>query len=128
MITSPKTNGTTNVISFPEGLKHFPLDIPPEEVAKIMNGTLTPERIAELKQHVERLLVDRPVKSLALIREEVLANNDPVKAAACAKDWAVSLLKDLNDNPEFEFTPEVFAELKQIAEIFRNQQQGGGVA
>ena len=79
-----------------------------------------------MKQRAETLLVG-PVKSFALIREEILATTDPVKAAECAKDWAIALLKDFNDR-EFKFTPEMFVEMKQIADFFRNQQQGGGVA
>jgi len=116
MITSQKTNS----------LEHFPLDIPPKELAEILNDrVLTPERVAELKQLSKTLLADRPVKSVALLCEEVLANiADPVKAAECAKDWAISFLKDLNDNPEFKFTPGVIADLRQVADFFRaNQQQ-----
>ncbi|MGO9682297.1 MAG: hypothetical protein ACLPTZ_06830 [Beijerinckiaceae bacterium] len=126
-LTSQKTNATTNVIPFPKGLEHLPLDIPPEKAAEIMNDELvsSPELIAELKRRAKALLADRPVKSLAVIREEMLATTDPVKAAECAKDWAIALLKDVNDNPEFKVTPRVFAELKQIAEILglHNQQQ-----
>ncbi len=128
MITSQQTNGTTNVISFPKGLETFPFDSSPEEVSKIMNDELvsSPELNAELKRLTKTLLADRPVKSVALLHEDVLANiADPVKAAECAKDWPIALLKDLNDNPEFKVTPRVFAELKQIAEILglHNQQQ-----
>ena len=125
MITSQQTNGTTNVISFPKGLETFPFDSSPEEVSKIMNDELvsSPELNAELKRLTKTLLADRPVKSLAVMRAETLATTDPVKAAECAEDWAVSLLKELNDNPGFEFTPGVFAELKQIADFFRANQQ-----
>lgn len=117
---SQKTNSATNVIPFPKGLDHLPLDVPPEEAAEIMNDELasSPELIAKLKRRAKTLLAG-PVKSLALIRKEMLATTDPVKAAECAKDWAISLLKDVNDNPEFRFTPGMFAELGQIADFFR---------
>jgi hypothetical protein len=119
MITSSKTNTTTNVIPFPKGLGNLPLDIPPEEAAEIMNDELasSPELIADLKRRAKTLLVG-PVKSLAIIREKMLATTDPVKAAECAKDWAVALLKDVNDR-KFRFTPEMFVEMKRIADFFR---------
>ena len=106
MITSQKTNGTTNVIPFPKGLENLPLDIPPEEAAEIMNDELasSPELIAELKRRAKTLLVG-PVKSLALIRKEMLATTDPVKAAECAKDWAVSLLKESTIIPNLDSHP-----------------------
>ena len=128
-LASQKISGTTNVIPFPKGLGNLPLDIPPEEAAEIMNDELvsSPELIANLKRRAKTLLVG-PVKSLTIIREEMLATTDPVKAAECAKDWAIALLKDFNDRG-FKFTPEMFIEMKQIADFFRaNQQQGGGVA
>ena len=65
LTSSQKTNATTNVIPFPKGLDHLPLNVPPEEAAEIMNDELvsSPELNAELKRLTKTLLADRPVKS-----------------------------------------------------------------
>ena len=104
-LASLKTNGTINAIPYPKGLDHLPLYIPPEISAEIMNDELvsSPELIADMKRRAKTLLVG-PFKSMAVIREEMLANTDPVKAAECAKDWDIALLKDVNDR-EFNSRP-----------------------
>ncbi len=147
MITSQKTNGTTNVILFPKGLEHLPFDSPPEEVAEIMNdtrkelaaiadpvGALQWAKTASVALsgwftgHKDKNTLDEGTAEkineiiLATIIDPVkLANTDPVKAAGEGLNAGCWLMEGRNDNREFKFTPEVIAKLKQITEIFLDE-------
>jgi len=129
---SQKTNGTTNMIPFPKGLEHFPFDMPPEEVAEIMNDMR--KELATIADPVEAVQfaktrsvallgwftaredkdkftpiaeAEQIAEGLSLIRETIQATiADPVKLAG------------FNDDREFKFTPELITKLKQTIEIF----------
>jgi hypothetical protein len=132
MITSQKTNGTTDPALFARGgLRNPDVKIPESVLQFWAEADQTEAKTKAVRQELEYISlsppptfpkVDLPLaitaarKGMVTSMREFLATY-PVEAAASAKDMAISLLKDLNDNGEIEFTPEVIAELKQIAEI-----------
>ena len=143
MITSQKTDGTTEPALFAKGgPPNLDIKIPEIVLQARAEADRTEAKIKAVRQELEYISllplptfpkVGLPLAITAAPKGMVASMRGflttyPMEAAASAKDMAISLLKDLNDNGEIEFTPEVIAELKQIAEILLaglpcNQQQ-----